>query len=312
MLATVQMESTAQDAGLRNRVIGEVDSSEAVSEANTMLKSLYLERMQRSSSRDQTKTFRFGSTVDVVVKETAGMAMGSHVWAGSKHLTDYIMKTFTPQDMHKRKILELGAGCGLTSMALKKHFGPDTKVVITEKAEMLPRIRENLELNQMQEDENLVVQELKWGDNLSQITETYDFIVAAEVVFDERLFKPLLETIVALSGFNTVLLLAYTERHRSEGVFFKQLGEFYSSTKLHRVPWSGPAYTPTPPPSSSNIVSFSALPRATSSTYLAPQMLQKNVVHQQKRKDASGLEQTRDIVIFNMKRKRYSVVSLYS
>lgn len=58
--------------------------------------------------------------------------------------------------------MELGAGCGLTSMALKKHFGPDTKVVITEKAEMLPRIRENLELNQMQEDENLVVQELKW------------------------------------------------------------------------------------------------------------------------------------------------------
>ena len=50
----------------------------------------------------------------------------------------------------------------MTSMALKKHFGPDTKVVITEKADMLPRIRENLELNQMQEDENLVVQELKW------------------------------------------------------------------------------------------------------------------------------------------------------
>ncbi|ELR21071.1 uncharacterized protein ACA1_282360 [Acanthamoeba castellanii str. Neff] len=111
------MESTAQDAGLRNRVIGEVDSSEAVSEANTMLKSLYLERMQRSSSRDQTKTFRFGSTVDVVVKETAGMAMGSHVWAGSKHLTDYIMKTFTPQDMHKvcskASTKDIGARSGL-------------------------------------------------------------------------------------------------------------------------------------------------------------------------------------------------------
>ena len=106
--------------------------------------------------------------------------------------------------------------------------------------------------------------------------------------------------------------LVTCQRYFSSGVFFKQLGEFYSSTKLHRVPWSGPAYAPTPPPSSSNIVSFSALPRATSSTYLTPQMLQKNVVHQQKRKDASGLEQTRDIVIFNMKRKRYSVVSLYS
>jgi hypothetical protein len=47
-------------------------------------------------------------------------------------------------------------------MALKKHFGADTKVVITEKAEMLPRIRENLALNKMEEDESLVVRELKW------------------------------------------------------------------------------------------------------------------------------------------------------
>lgn len=50
------------------------------------------------------------------------------------------------------------------------------------------------------------------------MTEAYDFIVAAEVVFSEPLFQPLIDTIVALSGFNTVLLLAYTERHRSEGL----------------------------------------------------------------------------------------------
>jgi predicted nicotinamide N-methyase len=310
---------TTQDLGLSNRVVGEAHPAQSIGEVNGLLKSLYLDRMQRLSDRPQTKTFQFERNIEVVIKETAGLAMGSHVWAGSKHLSDYIMKTFAPEDLHKRKVLELGAGCGLTSMALKKYFGPDTKVVITEKAEMLPRIRENLQLNQMQEDENLVVQELNWGDNLAQITETYDVILAAEVVFDERLFKPLLETIVALSGFNTVLLLAYTERHRSEGVFFKQLGEFYTSTKLHRIPsslWrSAPSATAAAP---SNIVSFSALPLATSSTYLTPQMLQKNVQREskvreeQKRKDPNGLTQSKDIVIFNMKRNRYSVVSLYS
>lgn len=47
-------------------------------------------------------------------------------------------------------------------MALKKHFGKDIKVVITERAALLPRIRENLELNQLQEDDDLVVQELNW------------------------------------------------------------------------------------------------------------------------------------------------------
>jgi hypothetical protein len=44
-------------------------------------------------------------------------------------------------------------------------------------------------------------------------------------------------------------------------------------------------------------------------------MLQKNLVQQQqlqqKRKEGD-LEQTRDIVIFNMKRKRYSIISMYS
>jgi len=78
------------------------------------------------------------------------------------------------------------------------------------------------------------------GENLSNINETYDVIVAAEVVYDEqyaplqicrqlthvkftlassflRLFGPLIETIVALSGFNTILLLAHTERRSKEG-----------------------------------------------------------------------------------------------
>lgn len=75
---------------------------------------------------------------------------------------------------------------------------------------------------------------------MGEIKETYDIIVAAEVVYDERyvpwgissqaahddsfappsvlrLFEPLIETIVALSGFNTILLLAHTERRHNEG-----------------------------------------------------------------------------------------------
>jgi hypothetical protein len=217
----------------------------------------------------------------------------------------------------KRKVIELGAGCGLTSLAIKKYFGPDTKMVITEKSEMLERIRENLELNSLVEDDNLVVQELKWGENLSNINETYDVIVAAEVVYDEQLFGPLIETIVALSGFNTILLLAHTERRSKEGIFFKQLGEYFESTKLHRV--SSPLSSPKPQAaaSPSNIVSLASKPHISSSSYLTAQVLQRSIfqkestIHSEQKKNNS-LKQTNDIVIFNMKRKRYSNVSLYS
>jgi len=48
---------------------------------------------------------------------------------------------------------------------------------------------------------------------------TYDYIVASDIVFDERLFNPLIDTCVALSGFNTSLLLAYTQRSENESTF---------------------------------------------------------------------------------------------
>jgi len=299
--------------------VGQAQAGQALCEMNVLLKSLYLERMSRTSC---LKTFHFGSNnasfFQVVVKETAGLALGSHVWAGSKHLSDYIINTFTPKDLSKRKVLELGAGCGLTSVALKKHFGADTTVVITETAGLLPHIRENLELNQLQEDASLRVQELNWGENLDQVNETFDFIIAAEVVFSEPLFQPLLDTIVAYSGFNTVLLLAHSEHHHpTDGIFFKKLSEYYQSVKLHRIP-RGPSRSSSSvtTPASSSVVDLANLPAMTSSNYLQPQMLQKNIVHRREDSQAkqtspyNNLGQTKDIVIFNMKRKRYSVVSL--
>ncbi len=62
----------------------------------------------------------------------------------------------------KKRIIELGAGCGLLGIAIKKSVGLDSHLVITEKQEMLPVLRENLQLNQLKEDENLRIEELKW------------------------------------------------------------------------------------------------------------------------------------------------------
>lgn len=230
---------------------------------NQLLKNLYLDRMERLCSQDTRQTFPIGD-VEVFIQERAGLALGSHVWDCSLQLSKHIIKNFPRNAFANKNLIELGAGCGLLGICLSKYTkDQNTKVYLTDKNEMLPLLRDNLILNELDKNKQISSVELEWENGLGALAgQTFDFIVAADVVFNERLFEPLIQTIVALSHPHTTLLLAYTKRDRNEDEFFQELSKYFDARTLHRVP---------------------------------SKLRNSKVIH-------------KEVVIFTMKRKRYSII----
>lgn len=127
-----------------------------------------------------------------------GLHLGSHVWEGSEKLSHYLQHKFeregentieesinynniegddeekgdwranfegggqeSKESLVGKRVIELGAGCGLIGIVIKKLF-PSAHVTLTDKKEMLPLIQKNLELNSLHETPSIDVKELVW------------------------------------------------------------------------------------------------------------------------------------------------------
>ncbi|XP_048135891.1 uncharacterized protein LOC115734162 isoform X2 [Rhodamnia argentea] len=128
---------------------------------------------------------------------------------------------FCPSKLKGKRVIELGAGCGVAGFGMAL-LGCD--VVTTDQAEVLPLLRRNVERNtsrilQMNPDSfgSIQVAELDWGnmEHINAVDPPFDFIIGTDVVYSEHLLEPLLETICALSGPRTCILLGYEMRSTS-------------------------------------------------------------------------------------------------
>ncbi|KAK9279078.1 hypothetical protein L1049_012753 [Liquidambar formosana] len=96
-------------------------------------------------------------------------------------------------------------------------------VVSTDQIEVLPLLMRNVERNtsrimQMNPASDsfgsIQVAELDWGneDHIRAVGPPFDYIIGTDVVYSEHLLDPLLQTIFALSGPRTTILLGYEIR----------------------------------------------------------------------------------------------------
>ncbi|KAF8039480.1 hypothetical protein BT93_B1876 [Corymbia citriodora subsp. variegata] len=152
--------------------------------------------------------------------------LGTTVWDASMVLVKYLEKNsrrgrFCPSKLKGKRVIELGAGCGVAGFGMAL-LGCD--VVTTDQAEVLPLLRRNVERNtsrilQMNPDSfgSIQVAELDWGnmEHIKAVHPPFDFIIGTDVVYAEHLLEPLLETIYALSGPRTCILLGYEMRSTS-------------------------------------------------------------------------------------------------
>ena len=123
--------------------------------------------------------------------------------------------------------LELGAGAGLTGLALAlafhTHIQPPTatRFTLTDQAPMLPLMQQNIALNKLP-PELVTAQVLDWGcEHLG--VQVPDVILAADCVYFEPAFPLLLDTMTKLMGEDTVCYFCFKKRRRADMRFVKDV-----------------------------------------------------------------------------------------
>lgn len=146
--------------------------------------------------------------------------LGTTVWDASMVLVKYLEKNcrkgrFSPSKLKGKRVIELGAGCGVAGFGMAL-LGCD--VVSTDEVEVLPLLMRNIERNisritQMNPDADsigsMTAAELSWGnkDHIRALDPPFDYIIGTDVVYAEHLLEPLLQTMLALSGPKTTILV---------------------------------------------------------------------------------------------------------
>ncbi|KAJ3689086.1 hypothetical protein LUZ61_018250 [Rhynchospora tenuis] len=151
--------------------------------------------------------------------------LGMTVWDASMVLVKYLEKNsrkgrFSPAKIKGKRVIELGAGCGLAGLGMAL-LGCD--VILTDQLEVLPLLARNVDRNkswisQGSSDSgsfgSVSVAELDWGNKkqIEAVGPPFDYIIGTDVVYAEHLLEPLIETILALSGPRTIILIGHEIR----------------------------------------------------------------------------------------------------
>lgn len=147
---------------------------------------------------------------------------GLVTWDGAVVLAKYL--EVNPHWVKEKTVLELGSGTGLG--AISAYLLGCDLVVCTDLPYALDSLRHNLRLNvDLQDlDSKVKVQSLDWKDvasypkpflyppdGLVQSTfeNRWDLIIAADVVWLDHLVRPLVDTLAALCGSQTTIILSY-------------------------------------------------------------------------------------------------------
>ena len=131
------------------------------------------------------------------------------------------------------RVLELGAGRGLVSMACRSL---GCSISATDMPEALEILQETFNVNDFKD---IAVAPLDWKDSKSPLFEKrFDYIVAADVVWVHELIAPLVSTLARMHIFtiglvsgDTIAFVAHQSRsQRSDN-------EFFSSLQKNNLSW---------------------------------------------------------------------------
>lgn len=173
--------------------------------------------------------------------------LGTTVWDASMVLVKFLERNcrkgrFSPSKLRGKRVIELGAGCGVAGFGMAL-LGCD--VVSTDQTEVLPLLMRNVERNtsrimQTISDPDsfgsIQAAELDWGNetHIEAVGPPFDYIIGTDVVYAEHLLEPLLQTIIALSGPKTTILLGH--EIRSTNVHEKMLEMWKRNFEVKTVP----------------------------------------------------------------------------
>ena len=160
--------------------------------------------------------------VSVVVAEApARLGIGGKLWDAALALVAHVGSTRgTDECVHGKRVLELGSGVGAVGIGARL-FGA-SRVVLTDIEDVVPLLEANIELNHV---EHVTAVALDWFQDVPSavLDESFDLILASDVVYDPDLHAPLLKTLGVLLDRIPVCLLAHRRRNPHDADFFGAL-----------------------------------------------------------------------------------------
>ncbi|KAK3272765.1 hypothetical protein CYMTET_18956 [Cymbomonas tetramitiformis] len=179
-------------------------------------------------------------------KEADPVLSGTTVWDCAVVLAQCVTKPDLISELFQHSkpetCIELGAGTGAVSLACAASGAVDS-ITITDLGGMMPLIQKNIDANQSSFGSNVIIQcqPLRWADktDLASLQGPYDLILGSDLIYyndEERSsVNILIETLSALSGPHTVVLLALSQvhapseverfKHRSAEVAFEEVSD---------------------------------------------------------------------------------------
>ncbi|CDW86204.1 UNKNOWN [Stylonychia lemnae] len=165
---------------------------------------------------------------DIIIKQTPHTEPPSCAIV----LAKYVYKN-QRQKLRGKKVIELGAGCGFTTIYLSQKLHP-SKIVATDLGSVINIIKENIDLNRC-EKQQVHCNELFWGnkENLQQVYEcaeinnkegeAFDLILGSDLIYDFEYFAELVQTLDSLYKFGrNEILFCFTHRFSDVERWFKE------------------------------------------------------------------------------------------
>ena len=140
----------------------------------------------------------------------------AEIWPSAIALSRFIFKN--PNLFQKCRILELGCGLGLTSMAIMLQQ-PVYFLCSDYEADALQLARENFILNKIDLPQ---FQLLDWRD--PQLHESFDLIIASDILYEKRFFLPLFSLFKNFLAPHGMIIIAEPNRSIARD-FFTSLKE---------------------------------------------------------------------------------------
>jgi predicted nicotinamide N-methyase len=151
----------------------------------------------------------------ITIEQDAEVGVGGTVWDAAMVLARFLALNQATIFRDVTRVLELGSGTGLCGIAVAM-LKPEVEVVVTDQASHLDLIRKNVLLNSVT---NVRVEELNWlnPSNLGH----FDLIIGSDLVYDETLFAPLVETLSLSASSDSEIYLCSELRIATDLQFYK-------------------------------------------------------------------------------------------
>ncbi|XP_018961531.1 uncharacterized protein LOC109092239 [Cyprinus carpio] len=172
---------------------------------------------------------------EIKIQEAIGH-YGGIVWPAALALCRFLDTPTGRQQINllDKSTLELGAGTGLVSI-VATLLG--AKLTATDLPDILGNLRCNLNRNtRLHWRHEPQVTALQWGYKLEETfprsTHSYDYILAADVVYHHNCLTELLDTMLHFCQTGTTIILANKVRYQSDLVFIENFQKAFNTTLL--------------------------------------------------------------------------------